>query len=80
VGGATSYRILVDNNGDFSSPELDATTSTSDYTPTFPFSLSTQYRHVQAVNPCGNSAWSQSWTLRIVTRIHLPAMLRNASN
>ncbi len=80
VSTATSYRIQVDDNGDFASPELDTTTSTPGYTPTSPLSLGTQYWHVQAVNPCGNSAWSPSWTLRIVTKIYLPIMLRNASN
>ena len=80
VSMATSYRIQVDDNGDFSSPELDDTTSTSDYAPTVPLSLGTQYWHVQAANLCGNSAWSQSWVLQIVTRIYLPIALRNVSN
>jgi uncharacterized repeat protein (TIGR01451 family) len=77
---ATSYRIQIDDNADFSSPELDAATSTSGYTPTSPLSLGTQYWHVQAGNICGDSAWSQSLTLRIVARIYLPMLLRSASN
>jgi hypothetical protein len=76
VSTATSYRIQLDDNGDFSSPELDVTTLTSDYTLTLPLSLGTQYWHVQAVNPCGNSAWSQSWTLKIATKIYLPVIAR----
>ena len=80
VDGASSYRIQVDDNGGFSSPELDATTSTPDYTPTSPLSLGTQYWHVRAVDPCGNSAWSQSWSVAIIARIYLPLVVRTVSN
>jgi len=66
VSGATSYRIQVDNNSDFSSPEIDQTTSNSQYTPSAPLSAGTYYWRVGASNTCGDSNWSSPWSLTVV--------------
>ena len=60
VSGATSYQVMVDDNNDFSSPEInqDGISGTS-YTASGLASGTTCYWIVRAYNSCGvNSAWS----------------------
>jgi serine protease AprX len=66
VSGATSYRIQVDNNAGFSSPEIDTTTSSSNYTPTTALSPDTYYWRVHASNVCGDGSWSADWSFTII--------------
>ncbi len=73
VSGATSYRIQVDNNSSFSSPEIDTTTSNSYYTPGTPLSLGTYYWQVQASNSCGDSPWSSVWSVTILSTPSAPS-------
>jgi hypothetical protein len=78
VSGATSYRIQVDNNAGFGSPEVDLTTSNLYYTPAAPLSLGTHYWRVRAINTCGGS-WSSSRTVTIAGdefRVYLPLVVR----
>jgi putative hemolysin len=75
VSGATSYRIQVDNNSSFSSPEIDITTSSSDYTPTTALAPGTYYWHVRASNMCGDILWSSDWSFTILSTAPAPALL-----
>jgi hypothetical protein len=79
VAGATAYRIQVDDDDDFSSPELDVTTPTPGYTPDPPLPLGSYGWRVQALNACGTGAWSTSWRLRILAGIYLPVVQRDLS-
>ena len=50
VSGATSYRIQVDDSSSFSSPAINTTVSSSNYTPGSSLSPDTYYWRVQASN------------------------------
>jgi hypothetical protein len=63
VSGATSYTILVDNNSDFSSPEISQSPAVSNYTPASDMALGTYYWKVLSTNSFGSSAYSSTWSL-----------------
>ncbi|MCK4979040.1 MAG: hypothetical protein KAS62_01525, partial [Candidatus Delongbacteria bacterium] len=63
---ATGYEILVDNNSDFSSPEINTTTTSSDYTPGTDLALDTYYWKVIATNGVGNGEYSSTWSFNIL--------------
>lgn len=65
VTDASSYTILVDNNSDFSSPEINQSPTLSAYTPASALALGTYYWKVLATNVYGSSSYSGSWTLSI---------------
>ena len=65
VSGATSYRIQVDNNSGFGSPEIDQTTSSSSYAPSSALSDGTYHWRVRASNSCGDGSWSTVWNVTI---------------
>jgi hypothetical protein len=68
VGGATAYRIQVDNNSGFTSPEIDTTRSDSNYTPSTGLAPDTYYWRVLASNGCGDGPWSSpTWSLTVDT-------------
>jgi subtilisin family serine protease len=77
VVGATSYRIQVDDDASFSSPEIDTTTSDSNYTPTSPLSIGSDYYwRVRASSSCGTSSWSSAWSFTIIYQVYLPLVIR----
>jgi fibronectin type 3 domain-containing protein len=63
VSGATSYTIQVDNNSDFSSPEIQQSPTVSTYTPASNLAAGTYYWRVLATNANGSSAYSASWSV-----------------
>jgi hypothetical protein len=64
VTAATSYRIQVDNNSDFSSPEFDQTTSNTSITSSvLPDDI--YYWHVRVEAPGTPDPYSLDWTLEI---------------
>ena len=66
VGGATSYQIQVDNNSTFSSPEINVTTGSPNYTPGLALAPGTYYWRVRAANTCGYGSWSAVRTFTVV--------------
>jgi len=74
VSGATSYRIQVDNNSSFGSPEIDTTTSSSNYTPGSALSPGTYYWRVRASNSCGDGSWSSVWSVTILGTVGVPSL------
>jgi len=76
VSEATSYRIYVDNDSSFSSPEIDTPTSNSYYTPESSLSPGTYYWRVLASNSCGDGPWSST---RSVTILSTPSALSPSS-
>jgi subtilisin family serine protease len=63
VSGATSYTILVDNNSDFSTPEINQSPTVSNYTPASDMAIGTYYWKVLSTNSFGSSAYSSTWSL-----------------
>ncbi len=63
VSGATSYTILVDNNSDFSTPEINQSPTVSNYTPTSDMAIGTYYWKVLSTNSFGSSSYSSTWSL-----------------
>lgn len=61
VSGSTSYNILVDNNSDFSSPEIDQNPASSTYTAPADMAIGTYYWKVSAANAYGTGAYSSVW-------------------
>ncbi|MDD3139216.1 MAG: Ser-Thr-rich GPI-anchored membrane family protein [Lachnospiraceae bacterium] len=65
ITSATSYRIVIDNNSDFTTPEYDNTVSLSEFTPSINFDLETYYWRVYAVNDFGSSSSTPIWSFNL---------------
>jgi hypothetical protein len=74
VSGAQSYSIQVDNDSDFSSPEIDAITYNTYYIPTTSLSTGTYYWRVRGSNDCGTSGWSSAWNFTIIETPSSPSL------
>jgi uncharacterized delta-60 repeat protein len=62
VEGAVEYQVQVDNDADFSSPEIDATSSKTKYKPDVMPPFGDYYWRVRARDAAGNwSEWSDVW-------------------
>jgi len=66
VTGAEGYIIQVDNNSDFSSPEVDAYASGGSYSVPFGLNMGYYYWRVRASNT--GWPWSEAWYFRLVGR------------
>jgi hypothetical protein len=71
-----SYRIQVDDDGDFSSSLIDATTLEENYMPDFILPAGTYYWRVMALADCGDSDWSAEWQLDHMGCLYLPLIQR----
>jgi len=68
VTGAENYDLLIDDNPDFSSPEVQVTVPVSTYTSTVKLPDDNYSWKVRARDAAGNiSGWSSVWTLLIKT-------------
>ncbi len=68
VSGAVEYEIQVDNNSDFSSPEIDEIVSTSGYVSSISLSDGVYYWKVRGENEAGIwGDWSSTWQFTIIT-------------
>ena len=61
----SSYTILVDNNSNFSSPEINEVTTESEYTAVSNLAEGTYYWKVLATNNIGSSSYTSSWNVTI---------------
>lgn len=78
VSGATSYHIEVDNNADFSSPEIDATPPNSTYTPPSALGLGMYYWHVNASEAVCSGPWSSEWSfVAVAPQAYVPLVLKS---
>ena len=68
VSRATAYRIQVDDNSDFSSPEINHTGKDSHYTPGIGLAPGIHYWRVRGRNSAGNGPWSEVWSVTIQYR------------
>ncbi|MFN2166471.1 MAG: hypothetical protein ACK2U9_09430, partial [Anaerolineae bacterium] len=71
-----SYRIQVDDDGDFASTLIDAETLEEYYIPDFILPGGTYYWRVMALADCGDSDWSSEWRLVHMGCLYLPLILR----
>jgi subtilisin family serine protease len=65
VSLATSYTILVDNNSNFSSPEINQSPAVSNFTPASNLAEGTYYWKVLSTNGFGASSYSSAWSFTI---------------
>ena len=72
ASGATSYRIQVDDDAGFSSPQVDLSTSSTTYTPGSALADGTYHWRVRASNACGGSPWSVARSLTVDTPCPTP--------
>jgi hypothetical protein len=63
--GASAYRLQVDEDPGFGSPEIDESTASASYTPTVPLDFGTYHWRVRASNGCGDGPWSLVWSVTI---------------
>ncbi|MSP13623.1 MAG: hypothetical protein EXR62_11795 [Chloroflexi bacterium] len=77
---ATSYRIQVDNNSDFSSPEINQTTASTSFTPGSDLAPGAYSWRVSASDVCGDSAFSAARTFTILPRPAGPPSLTSPPN
>jgi len=76
VTGATSYDLLVDNNSDFSSPEISFAPTTNSYTvPSKALSAGTYYWKVKVTSASGS--YSSTWTYTVTSGTVIPAVPAN---
>lgn len=69
VTGATKYRVMVDNDADFSSPRVNKVVTATSFTPFKPLSDNRYYWRVQAGDASGGwSGWGTPWTFTIDTK------------
>lgn len=61
-----SYNLLVDNNSDFSSPEINETVVPSQYTPGSNLAEGIYYWKVQANNVAGSSPFTSAWSIELI--------------
>jgi subtilisin family serine protease len=65
-GGAAQYQIQIDNNNDFSSPEIDTNVAVSTFTPGGALANNTYFWRVRSAGATGAfSAWSTVWSVTI---------------
>ncbi len=74
VSHASSYRIQIDDDPYFGSPEVDTTKSTSLYNPGVDLASGTWYWRVQARNFCGDSGWATPWQFTVQAITEMPAL------
>jgi|GEM_PF-1503961 len=65
VTEATSYKIIADNNSDFSSPEIDQTITSSTFTPGVNMAAGTYYWKVRSNIDSASGDYSSAWNVRL---------------
>lgn len=79
-GNTLNYRIQVDTTPDFTSPEIDAFSTTFTYTTPIALNDDTYYWRVSSQGDIGNwGQWSAVWQIVIIEEkiIYLPVVIRN---
>jgi hypothetical protein len=79
VGAANRYNIQVDDRSDFTSPAINTSSHSSDYTPTTPLGRTRWYWRVRSHNECGYGPWSGIMTFWIHSSPAVPALLAPAN-
>jgi V8-like Glu-specific endopeptidase len=70
---AVSFQIQIDDNSGFTSPEIDAFTTATSFTPGSPLPNGLNYWRVRGKDNCALwGAWSEVWSLTVDTRTPTP--------
>jgi hypothetical protein len=78
---ATGYRLQVDNNPDFTTPEIDVPLTARKYRPDTPPPVGNCFWRVQVITGTANSTWMPAWTLTITPKPPArPKLLAPAKN
>ncbi len=83
VADADEYQIQVDDDADLTRPEVDETTTSTEYTPASGLSGGIYYWRVRASNAYGAGAWSAEQEFTVLTpspaefKLYLPVVLKN---
>ncbi|MBZ0293089.1 MAG: hypothetical protein K8L99_11045 [Anaerolineae bacterium] len=80
VADATSYQIQIDNNSDFSSPERDASPTTTTYTASPQLTDTLYYWRVRGISAAGSGPWSDMRSFKIDTQPPAVPVLRSPQN
>ena len=80
TSNTTGYELIIDNNSDFMSPEINTTISTNSYTPTNSLTEGVSYWKVRSINTHGCSDYSSPWAFRIVLNLPETPSLVEPSN
>lgn len=75
VIGASAYNIVVDNNSDFSSPEINVEVNVSNYQHTTNLATGKYYWKVRSKDEVGYSEFTNSWTVNLSLGIPIPLPL-----
>ena len=76
IPGSSAYGIMVDNNPDFSSPEISQTTTSSIYTQTTPLTEGTYYWRVRTQDGSGLwGTWSSTWLFTVNPAVPTPSQV-----
>lgn len=71
ASASNEYQLQIDNDPDFSSPEIDITTASTDYTPTSGLGDGSYYWRVRGHNTSNGcdvyGPWSSAWSVTIET-------------
>jgi uncharacterized repeat protein (TIGR01451 family) len=78
VMGADGYQIQLDDSSAFDSPSLDQTVTDTFYTLFNPLLAGTSYWRVRSYDACGESAWSEVWSLTLLSVPEAPTVLAPA--
>jgi len=82
VEGAEAYRVQVDDDARFRSPEVDEVIEGTEYVPTWELSDATYRWRVRALNESEVGDWSEGWAFTLPTasppqrRLYLPVVVR----
>jgi hypothetical protein len=80
MDGATAYRLEVDNDPGFGSPEINKLTDWPGYTPASPLAAGAHYWRVRGENACGSSPWSSQWAFYVGAPSGAPDLLLPADD
>lgn len=69
AGSVTSYQLQVDNDADFSSPEIDVEVAASEHTPATPLPDDVYFFRVRGSDGSTFSAWSAKWLFAVDTDV-----------
>ena len=72
---ATAYNIMIDNNSDYSSPEVNTEVSASNYQQATNLATGIYYWKVRSKNVMGYSTFTGSWTVNILFGIPVPIVI-----
>ncbi len=78
VTDATAYNVVVDNNSDYSSPEINTEVATTNYQAVTELAVGTYYWKVRSKNAAGYSSFTGSWSVNVQSPIATPSVANMA--